>query len=251
MRVAPAKIEEVARGFWAQARVQEIFPRDMQQAISLAKDVVVIHLPALRIENIRAWLRDRNFDFPIPHFDKFLHGFLLTHQGTGFIFVNGSDSEAERRFTLAHEIAHFICDYETPRQQAVEQFGSAILEVTDGLRPPTVEERLHGLMFNHSLISFSHLLDSDSMSGMGRLSIWQAENRADQLALELLAPTRHVRAQVSKLRLPKRFAAYKSALPNILTDHYRLPENVAEGYANNLARKFTGGPTLAEEWGFR
>jgi len=251
MRVTSGKIETTAQAFWLQAGVQEDFPRDMQQAISLAKDAVIIHIPALRIENIRAWLHDRNFDFHVPPFDKFLHGFLLTHRGSGFIFVNGSDSEAERRFTLAHEIAHFICDYETPRQQAVEQFGPVILEVLDGLRPPTVEERLHGLVFNHGLVSFSHLLDSDSMSGISRLNIWQAENRADQLALELLAPARHIRVQISKLRLPKRFAAHKSALPNILTDYYGLPESIVEGYSNHLARKFTGGPTLAEEWGFR
>lgn len=251
MRTTSTKVEEAAKVFWAQAGVQEVFPRDMQQAISLAKDVVVVHIPALRIENIRTWLRDRNFDFQVPSFDKYLHGFLLTHQGSGFIFVNGSDNEAERRFTLAHEIAHFICDYEIPRQQAVGQFGLVILDVLDGFRLPTVEERLQGLMLNHSLVSFSHLLDSDSMSGMGRLNIWQAENRADQLALELLAPARHVRAQISKLRLPQRFAAHKSALPNILTGHYGLPESVVAGYANHLARKFTGGPTLAEEWGFR
>lgn len=251
MHTAFVKIEETARVFWSQSGLHEVFPRDMQQAIGLAKDVVVIHLPALRIKGIRTWLRERNFDFQLPPFDKFLHGFLLTHQGTGFIFVNGSDNEAERRFTLAHEIAHFILDYETPRQQAVEEFGLVILEVLDGFRPPTVEERLHGLVFNHSLVSFSHLLDSDSISGMSRLNVWQAENRADQLALELLAPAHHVRVQVSKLGLPKRFAAHKSTLPNILTDHYGLPESIAEGYANHLARKFTGGPTLAEQWGLR
>lgn len=251
MRTAFVKIEETARVFWSQSGLHEVFPRDMQQAIGLVKNVVVIHIPALRIENIQTWLRDRKFDFQVPPFDKFLHGFLLTHQGAGFIFVNGSDNEAERRFTLAHEIAHFILDYETPRKQAISQFGSVILEVLDGLRLPTVEERLQGLVFNRTLVAFSHLLDSDSISGMGRLNIWQAEDRADQLALELLAPSRHIQAQISKLLLPRRFVAYKSALPDLLTTYYGLPEIIALDYADFLAKKLTGGPTLAEIWGFR
>lgn len=246
-----SNIETIAKRFWEGLGEPERYPCDIQRAISLAKNVFVVSIPELSMGHIKKWLHQRSFYFSLPDFDKPLHGFLLTNAGAGLIFINGGDTERERRFTLAHEIAHYILDYEQPRQLAVKRFGSSILEVLDGLRLPTAEERLQGLVTNRDLTSFTHLLDEASMTGMGRLQVWSAETRADQLALELLAPSSHVRQQLYRLNIPVQFAEYKFVLNGMLCDYYGLPTTISESYATYLAKRFTGGTTLAEHWGFR
>lgn len=244
-------IETIAKEFWEKAGGPTRYPCDIQRAVSLAKNVYVVSIPLLHMDLIYQWLNERSFHFQLPRFEKSLHGFLLTNKGEGFVFLNGTDSEEERRFTLAHEISHFILDYEQPRQQAVKKFGASILEVLDGVRPLTVEERIQGLISIQGLTLFTHLLDDEAMSGIGRLQVWEAESRADQLALELLAPERQVRRQINRLKEQSRLKDYKGAISGILSDYYGLPITVSESYATYLSKKFTGGATFAERWGFR
>lgn len=246
-----SNIETIAKRFWEGLGEPERYPCDIQRAISLAKNVFVVSIPELSMGHIKKWLHQRSFYFSLPDFDKPLHGFLLTNAGAGFIFINGADCEKERRYTLAHEIGHYILDYERPRQLAVKRFGMSILEVLDGLRLPTVEERLQGLVANQNLTSFTHLLDEEAMSGTARLQIWGVESRADQLALELLAPLRHIRQQLNCLNIPAQFTEYKLILTGMLCDYYGLPATISESYASRLTRRFTGDATLAEQLGFR
>lgn len=246
-----SNIETAAKHFWGELGEPEKYPCDIQRAISLTKNVIVVSIPGLSMAQIQNWFHQRAFNFSLPEFDKPLHGFLLTNRETGFVFINGADDEKDRRYTLAHEIGHFILDYEQPRQLAVKKFGSSILEVLDGLRLPTVEERLQGLVANQNLTSFTHLLDEESISGMARLQVWGVETRADQLALELLAPARHVRQQLYRLNIPVQSADYKFVLTGMLCDYYGLPTTISKSYATHLAKRFTGGTTLAERWGLR
>lgn len=244
-------IETTAKHFWGELGEPKEYPCDIQRAISLTKNVFVVSIPGLTMDQIQQWFHLRSFHFSLPMFDLPLHGFLITNCGTGFIFVNGADNEKERRYTLAHEIGHYILDYEQPRQTALRKMGTSILEVLDGLRMPTVEERLQGLVANQNLTSFTHLLDEECMSGMARLQVWGVETRADQLALELLAPARHVRQQLNRLNIPVQFTEYKLVLTGMLCDYYGLPTTMSESYAIHLAKRFTGGTTFAERWGFR
>jgi Zn-dependent peptidase ImmA (M78 family) len=39
----------------------------------------------------------------------------MARAGHGFISLDGSDADDERRFSLAHELAHFLLDYQDPR----------------------------------------------------------------------------------------------------------------------------------------
>lgn len=43
-----------------------------------------------------------------------LAGFLYAHRGGGVIFIEQSDIEERRKFTLAHELGHFINEYYEP-----------------------------------------------------------------------------------------------------------------------------------------
>jgi Zn-dependent peptidase ImmA (M78 family) len=43
-----------------------------------------------------------------------LAGFLYAHRGGGLIFIERGDTEERRKFTLAHELGHFINEYYEP-----------------------------------------------------------------------------------------------------------------------------------------
>jgi uncharacterized protein DUF955 len=81
-------------------------PRDLQGTVSLALPVLTVTLPALALDRIEVWLLARGIDHRFDVGNRRLHGCLVATRGHGFIFVDGADSENERRFTLAHEIAY-------------------------------------------------------------------------------------------------------------------------------------------------
>ncbi|MFN8557423.1 MAG: ImmA/IrrE family metallo-endopeptidase [Dehalococcoidia bacterium] len=55
------------------------------------------------------------------------------------IIVDSSDAPDEVRFTVAHEAAHFLLDYEQPRARAVAALGAGALAArsTATGRPPS------------------------------------------------------------------------------------------------------------------
>lgn len=70
----------------------------------------------LNIETILSTMR--TLDLPVNrslvgHYSS-LAGFMYACNGTGMIFIEENDSEERRRFTLAHELGHFINDYYRP-----------------------------------------------------------------------------------------------------------------------------------------
>lgn len=52
-----------------------------------------------------------------------------------FVLLDDADTPAEQRFSLAHEVAHFLLDYLQPREATRRKLGETALEVVDGLRP--------------------------------------------------------------------------------------------------------------------
>ena len=53
--------------------------------------------------------------------------------GTAYCLVDANDPDNERRFTTAHELAHFLLDYAEPRRKAIEALGEGIVPVLDGV----------------------------------------------------------------------------------------------------------------------
>jgi len=97
--------------FWQLAGDVEPFPRSLERAIAWALPLTLVKLPHLNIRNLRVWLDQ--FDIPcmFSHLDRDLRACLVAKLGRGIIFLDGSDPDDERRFSLAHEVAHFILDY--------------------------------------------------------------------------------------------------------------------------------------------
>src|SRR5260370_28224303 len=141
-------IENMAWEFWERtddADESGELPCDIKTAITLALPLEVYPVPALRVSHILAWTQRVQMPHRIRGRDRHLHGCLLADRGKGTIFFDASDSDAEQRFTLAHELAHFLLDYQIPRLRAVTILGAFILPVLAGERAPTREERLHAV----------------------------------------------------------------------------------------------------------
>ena len=72
--------------------------------------------------------------------------------------IDAADPEDEQRFTLAHELAHFLRDYWRPRQMAQQRLGAEAVAILDGKRPPTPQERLAALLREVPLGFHVHLI---------------------------------------------------------------------------------------------
>ena len=240
-------IEYTAQEFWALAGGMGEFPCDMQAAIILALPLEVYPIPALRVAHVLNWTRRVKIAHRIRGRDRRLHGCLLADRSKGTIFVDASDTDEEQRFTLAHELAHFLLDYQQPRQRALDALGPSILPVLDGQRTPTLEERVHAVMSSVSLGTMSHVMERPE-SGLSTNLVIDIENRADRLALEILAPAGSLYTLMREATAPKGFDTRLVYLTRVLTREYGLPETIASSYGRHVLTEL-GEPTL-RDWLF-
>ncbi len=239
-----ALIENTAQGFWALAGGAPGYPCDMKAAITLALPLEVYPVPGLRVSHVLAWEQRVNIAHRIRGRNRRLHGCLIADRGKGTIFFDTHDLEAEQRFTLAHELAHFLLDYQAPRQRAVTILGPSILAVLDGERPPTRTERLHAVLSMVPLGVMSHFMERPD-KGLPINPVLDIEDRADRLALELLAPTAPLHELIQQATAPKGFDARLSFLSQLLVKEYGLPAVIVSSYARFLLNQL-GEPTFGD-----
>src|SRR5207244_1995423 len=107
----PLWVAELTGAFWSEAGEEAPFPRNLCRPIARALPVAVVSLPRLRLGGVRAWLRDNGLADPCRETDRPLRACLAAQAGHGLIFVDGSDRHDEQRFSLAHELGHFLRHY--------------------------------------------------------------------------------------------------------------------------------------------
>lgn len=185
--MSPSAIASLARDFWKDTGLGQDFPRPIEQAVALKLPVAIVKLPALNIETVHRWLSDKALACPAPKKKMDLFGCIYALRGKGILFVSGSDNALEQRFTIAHEVGHFVLDYLKPRDEQIRQFGKKIIEVLDGARTATTEERLRGILRGLKPGAHLHLLPR-SVADQGQSSHEHAEDDADDFGLELVAP---------------------------------------------------------------
>ena len=220
---APFWVVDLADRFWAEVGEAEPFPRQLCRSIARALPLSVVLLPRLWTANVLDWLRQHEIAYPMLESDRPLRACLFARYGGGFVFIDGSDSEDEQRFSVAHELAHFLRHYWQPRRNATCRLGEQVGEVFDGLRPPTREEDLRSLLSNIPIGFHMHLMSRDEDGGVSSAAIAVAEAEADRLAYELLAPAASVLA-----------SATRAALVGRLREVYGLPGMQARAYARQL-----------------
>jgi hypothetical protein len=204
--------------------------------------VTLVKLPKLRLHKVEGWLQRRGVRFLFGCGNRAVRGCLIAFRGEGLIFVDGSDPDDERRFTLAHEIAHFLVDYWQPRMRAMKTLGPTIVEVINGLRSPTVSERVYALLAKAPIGVHTDLVERDA--SVGSAGTWQAEDRADRVALALLAPPEEVlsRADLDAAGIAQRLASIVGALS---TD-FGLPRFASKSYGYSLLVMVNRGPRWLE-----
>ena len=241
-----ARIAHIAQQFWDAAGGPGPFPRNLEAPVLWTLPLIVAKLPRLWVRDAAEWFDRRSVPFSDGGPDRLLHGCLVAYGGRGCVLLDGADPPDELRFSLAHEVAHFLLDYHEPRQTAIRRLGGSILEVFDGVRPPTVTERVHGVLSDVTLGAHLHLMERQPDGTLGCGDIAGAEGRSDQLALELLAPAAAVARRVAFAGRPASFAASEQQVAVVLVEAFGLPQPVAAPYARWLARGWWGGPSVRE-----
>jgi hypothetical protein len=224
----PIWAADLASRFWTAAGQSEPFPRKLRGAIAWAlPDVTIVSLPNLRIASVAHWLETRKIPCRIEAVDRSLHGMLATVGGCAFIFLDSVDDEDECRFTLAHELAHYLRDEWRHRERVRRHLGDAGVAVRDGKHLPTDRQRIVAGVVKLPLECRVHLLKRLPDGRATDTAVPIAESDADRLAFELLAPAAHV-AQGGAGELPS------VDRPDWLRRTYALPAWAAERYAQLL-----------------
>lgn len=222
---------EAADRFWANAGgVPAQYPRDLRRAVAWALPLAVVDLPRLGVGAVDAWLRRHHVvGVHLATHDRPLRACLLAYGGAGVVLLDGADADEERRFSLAHEVAHFLVEYALPRERTAHRVGLDALAVLDGHRAPTVDERVDAVLSGASLQAVLHLMERTPHGHPPLGAISQAERRADDLALELLAPAEAVTAI---LREGEATTAREAAA--LVASTFGLPAPVARMYTDRL-----------------
>jgi hypothetical protein len=221
---APVWVLALADAFWDGAGCRNT---DLPAAISMALPLTPITLPRLRVGEIDAWLSKNNIPCVIRGRDRALHACLVAHTGCGAIFLDGDDSEDEQRFSLAHELAHFLRDYWEPRRIAAERFGPDVLDVFDRKRLLHPDEQIHALIAQVPIGFHVHLMERSEEGVIDDPAIVEAEYNADLLAFELLAPQEEVLTFLEDMPPDSR----RERAENLLKEQYGLPLEPAGRYA--------------------
>lgn len=239
----PMWLRTTVDDFWSAAGEMEPFPRRLESPISWALPVAILKVPRLCVSDVKTRLIGSGINFKIGGSDRELHGCLVAFGGRGMVMLDGSDQVDELRFSLAHEVGHFLIDYQQPRSRAIRRLGPGIVDVLDGLRQPTNEERIDAVLSDVSVGVHVHLMDRSASGSIGCGRVAGSEFRADRLALELLAPEQEVYRATRPLAGSSR-EQVMAASAKALIEAFGLPSAVADEYARFLAAPHYREPTV-------
>jgi hypothetical protein len=221
----PGRLGQGVDRFWGENVGPEAFPRDLYLPILINLPIAIIEIDGLTVGNLDQWLQLHQLPTLAAVANRPLRGCLAAYAGVGILFVDRSDDPDQRRVTLAHEVGHFIVDYLLPREDVARRRPD-LLAVLDGERVATDAERFDALLADVPVGFHTHLLERDAHGGHLSSATAQVEDRAERLALELLAPMQSVLQETAT-------AADSQA---VLRERFGLPAGVATRYANHIAR---------------
>lgn len=219
---------------WLQEAVKDcgllastVFPRDLAEDIPLMLPLTVVPLPGLTPRKGLEWLvSHKRAHGGLVGTIELKHGFTVAHAGKGFLFLNSTDPPDEQRFTLAHEVAHFVLDHLQPWRRALRARGESIRPVLKGEQEPTVEEQLFSVFERVPYRTQANFMDRNDKGKPRTGQVMELEQRADRLAFELLAPRQEL--------LPLLNHAGRKELEASLISRFGLPVKEAQTYARWL-----------------
>ncbi len=190
MSRAGRRIDDASLAFWEMAGGRPAYgkPINLERAVARALPLAVVKLPQLSTRKVTDVLaRIGTVPWSMTA-DRPLRACLVADVGVGLVFLDGTDPEDEQRFSLAHEVAHFLLHYIEPRDRVLGHLGAGIAEVLNRQRPPTLAERLSSAMSGVTLEPFRHAMSRDQRGDMLHVRTENMEGEADDLAIELIIP---------------------------------------------------------------
>jgi hypothetical protein len=206
MNLRHESLEPLAQQFWTDTGLPDSFPRPIERAVSRSLPLTIVKLPEVTVRHIEQYLTQRGLSGPLPQDNRDMMGCLFAYRGHGIIFVCGGDDAAEQRFTIAHDAAHFMMDYLVPRETIIRELGGDVVDILDGHRPATIAERGMALLRQVRLGPHVHILPRGSLhdcaspcdGSFDSQFVQPAEDGADALGLELVAPRQVVLAMMKQ-----------------------------------------------------
>jgi hypothetical protein len=204
-------------------------------------DLTIKELPGLSTTAVERYLARLGPGWTCPGPDRAVQACLAARDGAGLFLLDATDPPAERTYSLSHELAHFLKDYWQLRQRLIKLAGHSASDVFDGKRNPTTAERLCALLSNAPLGPHLHLMDRGDQGQILEESVAIAEEEADRLAYELLAPADAVAAKWKESRIS---INERNALASMLADIFGLPRHQADRYSRLLLPSTTADPLI-------
>ena len=241
-----ASVQYLSDWFWTRAGGWFDHPADIAYAATCALDVYVDEVAGLTPVSAAAHIGRGRLWIPDGVDERSLHGCVIASRSGGTILVEKNDDEAEKRFTIAHEVSHYILEVKQPHERATDRMGREFADALYRLREPTPTECIDAWLNNTRSEAFAHFMDRAPGGRYGCSLTLEAECRADDLALEILAPRSVLTAAVSSMG----FSESLKVARRIAERRFGLPESVAERYASWVVWQSKGGPSTAERFGF-
>jgi Zn-dependent peptidase ImmA (M78 family) len=243
------EIQQAVDIFW-QNRNPSIrdYPLQLESILWMHR-LEVIQIPNLDVNGVYTWLNKQNAIIPnsVRGQSRAIFGCLVAYGGAGYIFVDSNANGSEKLFTIGHEIGHFIRDYLFPRKKAFTVFGKSIEDVLNGVREPTAEERVRGILSNVNVNFYTDLLLRDENNQIVNDDTNVSEIMADAIALELIAPHRMV-LEKSKVISNRHLRQYiETETLRSLIEYFNLPEKIAYIYSMRIAQYFQKQETV-KDW---
>lgn len=204
--------------------------------------LLVKYIRNLTRRGIEAWLNRSQIKVHLPMPDQALYGFLYVQNEMVIIFLEADADPKERKFTLAHELAHYLLEYVWPQQQAIRVLGQGAASLFSKRRLPDLKERVWGTLHDLPLYPRKDLLSNKQMDAAGRLALAAAENNADMLAFELMAPFELLRSCEQQGNHRATFMY----IHNLLQTVFDFPPTQAQIYAQLTTDRLLGRASVQE-----
>ncbi len=235
--------------FWKRAGGKLGSPVDIGYAAMCALEVYVEEVSDLTTVTAASRMQGAGIRVPDGVSERRVQGCLAVGRRGAAILVEKNDDEAQKRFTIAHECAHFILEVRTNQERGAIRLGHDFTDVLHGLREAIPIERIDARFHNVRSDALVHFMDRTATDGYGCGRIHEAECLADDLALEILAPRAELVESLSSFG-PMGFSESLSAVRRIAERRFGLPDTIADWYANRVVWQLKGGPSTAERFGF-
>ena len=237
-----------ANWFWKRAGGRPSPPVDIGYAATCALEVGICPIDGLTPVTAADYLRRVGIECADGVDERELDGCIAVGPHGAMILVEMRDHDAHRRFTIAHEVSHYILDVHSHRHRAERRMGRDYVGTLYGSREVTPTERIDAWLNNVRTSAITHFMDRAPNGRYGCENTLESECSADRLAIEILAPCAEMVTVASDCgKLP--FRDLVDAVRRIAEQRFGLPDAVAAPYASRIVWRLTGGLSTAERFG--